>query len=81
MVIALAFLIAVPAVAAEGPTKGTKSYQAARSEQPAQTQEAQPTQAQDAANIAPAAGDTAEAQDADGQTKTMREEMRLPRKH
>lgn len=76
-------LFATPVVAAEGPTKGTKSYQAARSEAPdRQTQNtAATTTADDVAQIAPAAGDTAEAQDAGEKVKTLREEMKLPRKH
>lgn len=78
-----ALLMAVPALAA-GPTKGTKSYQSARSEKPAQPEEMAanaPTDARDVSEIAPAAGDMAETQDSDEQVKTMREEMRLPRKN
>jgi len=77
-----ALLIAAPAMAA-GPIKGTKSYQAARSEKPAQPEDmAQaPANADDASQIAPAAGDTADTQTGKEQVKTMREEMRLPRKN
>jgi hypothetical protein len=84
MVITLvALLVAMPAMAA-GPIKGTKSYQAAaRSEKPAQLEDmAQaPTNADDVSRIAPAAGDMADVQADKEQVKTMREEMRLPRKN
>ena len=77
-------LVTTPALAGEGPTKGTKSYQAARAEKPAQpeqTADAVPVTAKDVSQIAPAAGDTAEPQDAPAEGKTMREEMKLPRKN
>lgn len=77
-------LAAAPSIAAEGPTKGTKSYQSARNEKPAQPQEAAnaaPVTADDVSQIAPAAGDTADVQDKADEGKTMREEMRLPRKN
>lgn len=80
----VALLAAIPAAAAEGPTKGTKSYQAARSEKPAQPEEtadAAPVVADDVSQIAPAAGDTAAVQEEGETVKTMREEMRLPRKN
>ena len=76
--------LAIPAIAAEGPTKGTKSYQSARSEKPAQpeqTDEQAITAADDVSQIAPAAGDTTDAKNESEQGKTMREEMRLPRKN
>ncbi len=76
-------MLAVPAIAAEGPTKGTKSYQSARSEAPAgQEAAATPTTAEEAAQMAPAAGATTdEPADTGEKVKTMREEMRLPRKN
>jgi hypothetical protein len=78
-------LVATPVLAGEGPTKGTKSYQSsARAEKPAQpeqTADAAPVTANDVSQIAPAAGDTAESQDQPSEGKTMREEMKLPRKN
>lgn len=79
-----ALMLAVPAMAAEGPTKGTKSYQSARAEKPADQTQAStetPATAQEAANMAPAAGDTALTEEKADEGKTMREEMRLPRKN
>lgn len=83
-VLMLAVLLGAAPAFAEGPTKGTKSYQAARSEKPAQpeqTADAAPVTANDASQIAPAAGDTDAPQDHAAQGKTMREEMKLPRKN
>ncbi len=81
LLVLVMLVAAVPAIAAEGPTKGTKSYQNARSENPAQPQTDAQASAEDVSEIAPAAGDTSEAQEPGEQVKTMREEMRLPRKN
>jgi uncharacterized iron-regulated membrane protein len=82
---AVALMLAAPAMATEGLTKGTKSYQAARQDAPAaqeeQTTSSAPSSAEQAAQVAPAAGDTASTQAHTEQGKTMREEMRLPRKN
>lgn len=74
-------MFAAPVLAAET-TKGAKSYQS-RSEKlpeaPAATTDGQ--KAEDAANIAPAAGDAETAEKSAGEGKSWREEMRLPRKN
>ena len=73
-------VLAVPAVAGEM-TKGTKTYQA-RSQQTKETVAKAPEMQtpEDMAAVAPAAGDTIDAPEKDT-TKSMREEMRLPRKN
>lgn len=73
-------LMASPVVAGEM-TKGTKSYQS-RTNQTEQTMANTPEEmsAEDVANMAPAAGDTMDAPENDTQ-KSLREDMRLPRKH
>ena len=73
-------MIASPAIAAET-TKGTKSYQS-RAEKPTEAPAAttEEPKAEDAANIAPAAGDTQDAE-ATNEGKRWKEEMRLPRKN
>lgn len=78
--VAILAVSAMPAIAADT-TKGTKSYQS-RAEKPADMPAATPEEpkAEDAANIAPAAGDTQDAEPAD-QGKRWKEEMRLPRKN
>lgn len=85
--VAAAFIVALaaPAIAADeaprAPTKGTKSYQTPRDNAPAAAETAnadQGTSAEDMQNIAPAAGAT----DAPSETgKSMKEELRLPRKN
>jgi len=74
------FVVATPAMAAS-PTKGTKSYQAAKSDeaqQPADVAAAE-TPA-DPSKIEPAAGDTADAGATSDEGKSFKEEIRLPRK-
>lgn len=85
--IAIALVIAAPAMAAQGLIKGTKSYQAGRSGQPEEMPAAEAANtntqsAEDVSKIAPAAGDQTPAETTtQNQGKTMREEMRLPRKN
>ncbi len=80
--LALAALIVSPAMAAEGLTKGGKFYQQrsnkAKTEQTANA--VAPKTAEEAAKMAPAAGDQAEAAKP-AKAKSFREEMRLPRKN
>lgn len=75
---ALALTLAFPAIAAERVTKGTKSYQAAKSKtgQSFETAKEEPA---DVANIEPAAGGDIDAPKAEG--KNFKEEIRLPRKN
>lgn len=74
-------LFAAPAIAAET-TKGTKSYQS-RSEKPAEAPAATTDgpKAEEAAKIAPAAGDTQDAEKPAEEGKSWRENMKLPRKN
>lgn len=73
-------LMVSPVLAGEM-TKGTKSYQS-RTNQTEQTMANAPEEmtAEDVANMAPAAGDTMDAPEKDTQ-KSLREDMRLPRKN
>jgi hypothetical protein len=71
-------LFAGPAIAAET-TKGTKSYQA-RADKPAEAASAAEPKAEEAANIAPAAGETQDVESAE-EGKSWKEDMRLPRKN
>lgn len=78
---ALTLTIALPAISAERPTKGTKPYQAAKSDQQDQTytEAAQQEQPADVTQIEPAAGADMETPKSEG--KSFKEEMRLPRKN
>lgn len=77
-IIAAALIAATPAFAGESrPTKGTKSYQIDRSDAKTE-QTAEAKTADDVQNIAPAAGDT---QMDVSEGKSMKEEIRLPRKN
>lgn len=80
--LALALSLAAPAFAAEM-NKGGKSYQKRTNiNQPASSQA--PQNPEDVAKIAPAAGDQMPSETASSrpsQGKTLREELRLPRKH
>lgn len=84
MLVLLAFVCASgAAIAAEkAPTKGTKSYQAAKSstdDVQAQRQErAENTKPANPQDIAPAAGGT---EAAEPSTNSLREDLRLPRKN
>jgi hypothetical protein len=75
---ALSLTLAFPASAAERPTKGTKSYQAAKtdSEQSFETAKEEPV---DVSDIEPAAGGDMDMPQSEG--KSFKEEMRLPRKN
>ena len=75
---ALTLTLAFPAIAAERLTKGTKSYQAAKSKTE-QTFEAAKEEQVDVTNIEPAAGGDMDAPKPEG--KSFKEEMRLPRKN
>lgn len=75
---ALTLTLALPAIAAERPTKGTKSYQAAKT-QSDQTFETAKEEPADVTNIEPAAGGDIDAPKTEG--KSFKEEMRLPRKN
>lgn len=67
--------MAAPAIAGDI-NKGTKSYQA-RADQADQAAAAEAPRADDVANIAPAAG----ASDEQVKEKSLKEELRLPRKN
>lgn len=94
LAVAMAGFFATAAHAADGAgsakiTKGGKPYQSARTSAPDQTQTSEPSQtanaasAEDMANMAPAAGgdEPAAEGNAPKSQKTLREEMRLPRKN
>lgn len=76
IVLALA-VIAAPALAAEI-NKGTKSYQ--RADKPAEQTAAKTQSAEDVSKIAPAAGDQEPAAQ-EASKKSMKEQLRLPRKN
>ena len=79
IVIAAALIVAIsPAFAGERPTKGTKSYQTSSKSEVKTEQTAEAKTDADVQNIAPAAGDTT-VEPSKG--KTMKEEIRLPRKN
>lgn len=78
LVIILALtVIAAPAMATEI-NKGTKSYQ--RADKPADQTAAKTQSAEDVSKIAPAAGDQ-EPADQNAAKKSMKEQLRLPRKN
>jgi hypothetical protein len=83
LLIAILIAPAASVFAAEGPTKGTKSYQSAKAqadEAPAQTQTMKAENTQKPQDIAPAAGGLEE--DAGQKAgKAFMEEIRLPRKN
>ena len=83
LVASLALVVISPAIANDGVTKGSKSYQsrpAANAEQPtAKAPQAQ--SAEDVAAVAPAAGDQMDTGKPADQGKTFREDMGLPRKN
>ena len=76
--VAVLAVFAMPAMAAS-PTKGTKSYQAAKSEEAPQPAASEAPA--DPSKVEPAAGDTAEVNAAQNDKgKSFVEEIRLPRK-
>lgn len=83
LLVAILFTPVAATFAAEGPTKGTKSYQAPKAkadEAAAQGQSMRAENTQKPQDIAPAAGGM-DVQPADKADKSFKEEIRLPRKN